>query len=121
MQGPKLKVVAECGDCEFLNYNKDYFICEKLSTGCTWTLDKLENNPIASLECPFLEKSLVAYKNNYISEINNSHSIRIKNIIKTIFSKNDYEFNYEEFSLTYKIISNGTDVVIELIKENKHD
>ena len=87
MQGPKLKVIAECGDCEFLNYNRDYFICEKLSTGCTWTLDKLEKNPITPLECPFLEKSLIEHKDVYVSEIKNSQIIRIKDLIKTIFSK----------------------------------
>lgn len=143
MQGPKLKIVADCGDCEFLNYNRDYFICEKLSVGFTCILDKLERNPITPLECPFLEKSLIEHKDIYISEIKNSQIIRLKEVIKTIFSKNDYEYTYEEFTLTYvriltgginkfvvkelstslsdynfKIISNETDVVVELIKES---
>lgn len=142
MQGPKLKIIGDCSSCEFTNYNRDYLICEKLSVGCVCIIGKLNDVPVTPIECPFLEKSIAEYIPNYISDLKNSQIIRIKDILKDIFSKNNYEFTYEEFNLdyiriitgginkstidnfqklsdyTFEIISNGTDVVIELKKEN---
>lgn len=141
MQGPKLTIINDCSSCEFLNWNRDYLFCEKLSTGVTWTLERSDTTPITPLECPFLEKSITKFTADYISEIKNSHVIKMKDIIKNIFSKNEYTYDYDEFNLEFirirtgnitdsnttelqkllpdykfEIMSNGTDVIIELSK-----
>lgn len=107
MQGPKLKIVAECGNCEFLNYNKDYFICEKLSVGCTWTLDKLaknailDKNPIPPSECPFLEENSIHFHNESLFQLHENREEKLKKKIESIFS----DFKFEKLTLNKILLS----------------
>ncbi len=85
MQGPKLKVVAECGNCEFLGITT---LCKKLNISL-----ELRNGLVQPNEnCPFVEENAIRFHSESITQISKIKEIKNKETLKSIFN-NDSMFS----------------------------
>ena len=92
MQGPKLKIISECGNCEFLNHNRDYLFCDKLSNHqTTYILEKINNNVIPDKNCPFLEETSIQFHNESLFQLHENREEKLKKKIESIFSNFKFE------------------------------
>lgn len=109
MQGPKLNIITECKDCQFLGAT---IICNKLNVSL-----ELKNgliNPHKS--CPFLEENAIKFHNEAISKITKNKETKIKNIIDEIFPDCELRlFSVNEIILATETITN--DHIVKIQKE----
>ncbi len=84
MQGPKLKIQYECGNCKYLKSEQlNNNSCKKLNV-------KLQTNginlPIPNENCPFLEENAIIFHTESITQISKTKEIKIKETLKSIFN-----------------------------------
>lgn len=102
MQGPKLKIQYECGDCEFTNHNRGKVICDKLNI----TLQVKEGKIVTDLTCPFIEENEIRFHNESLFKIHEKQEESLKYILKNIFT--NFEFHnltVNEILLTIETIT----------------
>lgn len=114
MQGPKLKIVTECGNCKYLKLEQLYNnSCKKLNV-------KLQTNginlPIPNENCPFLEENSITFHNESLMKISKNKEDKIENSIKTIFPLYKFhKLSINEIILATETITN--DHIVKIQKE----
>lgn len=113
MQGPKLKVVVECGNCEFLKQTQlnDKF-CDKLNIKLR-TNNNLSTPP--DKNCPYLEENYIEFHNESLFQLHENREEKLKKKIESIFS--DFKFEKLTMNEIHLSIEEVTDFHISEIQK----
>ena len=94
MQGPKLKIISECGGCKYVRYNYEAGLnnCDKLHIILLTTETK---EVIPDKNCPFIDETSIQFHNESLFQLHENREEKLKKKIESIFS----DFKFEKLTI----------------------